>query len=241
MKKKIFIEERELIYDFSRKNVKNINMRIHNDGSVFVSAPLTVPFETVENFMISRGEWIIKHVDRLNTIPKENSIKIKNGAIIPIFDKKYILCIQKSKNKACYIEDDRLIILSPESTNDRQIKNLLSSFLETLLKENLDIMCSYIYEQHFQQLNILYPEIQIRNMKARWGSCHSQNRKIIFNKQLIFLPKKCVEYIVYHEFTHFIHPNHSPEFYKTLNVFLPDLYDRKKELKRYNNAINFVF
>lgn len=241
MERKVFIKDRELIYDFSRKNIKNINMRIHNDGRVSVSAPFNVSYEVVEKFIISREDWIIKHTERLSAVSKERFIEIKNGEVIPIFDKNYVFNIQKSKVKACYLQEDKLIILSPDPTNDQQIKNLLASFLDSVLKENLDILCSEIYERHFQSLNVVYPEIQIRKMKARWGSCHSRKCKIIFNKQLIFLPKKCIEYIVYHEFTHFIHPNHSPDFYRTLNDFLPDFYDRRKELKRYNNTVNFTF
>jgi predicted metal-dependent hydrolase len=241
MKRKIFIKDRELIYDLSLKNIKNINMRIHNDGKIFLSAPLNVSSDIVESFIILREDWIIKHLDRINVASKYHSIELKNGEGIPIFDKKYILNIQKSKTKASYIEDDKLTILLPEPTNKKQIQNLLSSFLEDILKENLYIMCSDIYERNFRSFNVSYPEIQIRKMKARWGSCHSQKSKLIFNKQLVFLPKKCIEYIIYHEFTHFIHPNHSPDFYRTLKGFLPDFCERKNELKKYNNNINFIF
>ena len=241
MKRKILINGRELIYEFSRKNIKNINLRIRNDGSVFVSAPQRISAQIVETFVISRSEWIFKHIDRLNNSLIENNFELKSGALIPIFDKKYVLTIKESKSRACYIENDKLIISLPDPSNIEMIQNLLLSFLEATLKETLDLMCSNIYEKDFRQLNISYPEIYIRKMRSRWGSCHSQNNKIIFNKQLVFLPKKCVEYIIYHEFTHFIHPNHSKEFYQTLKSFLPDIYERKNELKKHNRVTNLAF
>ncbi len=241
MKRKILINDRELIYEFLRKNIKNINLRIRNDGSVLVSAPQTVSSQTVEKFINSRSKWIFKHLDRLNKSLKENTFELKNGALIPVFDKKYVLTVKIGKGKSCYIENDKFTVSLPDPSNTKMIQNLLISFLEDTLKERLELMCSNIYEKDFRQLNVSYPEIYIRKMRSRWGSCHSQNNKIIFNKQLIFLPTKCVEYIIYHEFTHFIHPNHSKEFYQTLNSFLPDLYERKSELKKHNSVINIAF
>ena len=188
MKRKILINGRELIYEFSRKNIKNINLRIRNDGSVFVSAPQRISAQIVETFVISRSEWIFKHIDRLNNSLIENNFELKSGALIPIFDKKYVLTIKESKSRACYIENDKLIISLPDPSNIEMIQNLLLSFLEATLKETLYLMCSNIYEKDFRQLNISYPEIYIRKMRSRWGSCHSQNNKLIFNKQLVFLP-----------------------------------------------------
>lgn len=241
MKRKILIDGREIVCDFSRKNIKNINLRIRKDGSIFVSAPYRISYETVENFIISRSEWIIKHTDRLNNSLKENNFELKSGELIPIFDRKYVLTVKSNKERSCYIENDKLIVSVPDPTNTKSIQKSLSSFLEDTLKETLDLMCLNIYEKDFRPLNVSYPKIYIRKMKARWGSCHSQNNKLIFNKQLIFLPTKCVEYIIYHEFTHFIHPNHSKEFYNTLKSFLPDIYERKNELTKYNSVINFDF
>ena len=241
MKTKILINNRELIYEFSRKNIKNINLRIRKDGSVFVSAPQRVSAKAVESFIISRLEWIFKHIDRLNDLKKENTFELKSGTVITIFDNKYLLTVTESRSRSCHIENDELVVTLPDKSNTDMLKNTLSSFLEDRLKETLDTLCSSIYEKDFKPLNISYPEIRIRKMRSRWGSCHSQNKKVIFNKQLVFLPTKCVEYIIYHEFTHFIQPNHSSEFYKVLKGFLPDLYERKNELKKHANVINFDF
>ena len=45
-------------FKFERKNIKNINLRIKNDGSVYVSAPLRVSVKTVEGFVISKSGYI---------------------------------------------------------------------------------------------------------------------------------------------------------------------------------------
>ena len=45
-------------YTLERKKVKNINLRVRHDGSVYVSAPKRVPVREIESFIISRSEYI---------------------------------------------------------------------------------------------------------------------------------------------------------------------------------------
>ena len=68
-------------------------------------------------------------------------------------------------------------------------------------------------------------------MKKRWGSCQHQTKTITINSQLIEAPRFCIEYVMMHEFCHFIHPNHSKDFYTLLQVMMPDWKERKKMLE----------
>lgn len=42
----------------------------------------------------------------------------------------------------------------------------------------------------------------------------------------------CIEYVVVHEFTHFLQPNHSKNFYMQMTMFMPDWLERKKLLEK---------
>src|SRR5699024_9397669 len=76
-----------------------------------------------------------------------------------------------------------------------------------------------------------FPPIKIRKMKKRWGSCQPKTKIITINSQLIEAPRFCIEYVMMHEFCHFIHPNHSKDFYTLLQVMMPDWKERKKMLE----------
>ena len=52
-------------YALLRGGVRNLNIRIHPDGSVRVSAPRRVPLRTVDAFVAQRADWIRSAQSRL--------------------------------------------------------------------------------------------------------------------------------------------------------------------------------
>ena len=84
----------------------------------------------------------------------------------------------------------------------------------------------------FKKYNISFPKLRIRNMETRWGSCLAKKGVITLNKQLLEAPRNCIEYVVMHEFCHFIHPNHSKHFYDFLTILMPDWKERKELLEK---------
>ena len=79
----------------------------------------------------------------------------------------------------------------------------------------------------FQKYGVPMPTLRIRDMETRWGSCLAKKRIITLNKRLLEAPRNCIEYVVMHEFCHFIHPNHSKQFYSFLTMIMPDWRERK--------------
>lgn len=97
--------------------------------------------------------------------------------------------------------------------------------------EELENICKEAYEI-FKEYGIKYPTIKTRYMTTRWGSCRPQKGNITLNSRLMEAPRSCIEYVVYHEFAHLIHPNHSKKFYDFLTMLMPDWKDRKEELNK---------
>lgn len=79
-------------------------------------------------------------------------------------------------------------------------------------------------------LGVPYPQLRLRTMKSRWGSCLVYKNTITLNTKLLEQPRRCVEYVVLHELCHFLHPNHSPAFYACLESFMPDWRERREAL-----------
>ena len=73
----------------------------------------------------------------------------------------------------------------------------------------------------------------VKNQVSLWGSC-SKKRNINLNRNLLFLPKHLVEYVLHHELTHLEHLNHSGRFWSTFTRVLPDCRELRREMRSLN-------
>ena len=70
-----------------------------------------------------------------------------------------------------------------------------------------------------------------QTMRTRWGSCNVKERRITLAARLALMPPEAVEYVVVHEYCHFLQPNHSPAFWAEVEKLLPDWKERRALLK----------
>ena len=67
----------------------------------------------------------------------------------------------------------------------------------------LSLVCEAVYPK-FQKYGVKFPMLKFRKMISRWGSCQPKRGILTFNISLIEAPMACIEYVVVHEFTHFL-------------------------------------
>lgn len=182
MIKEIELNKTPIRYDLQYKNVKNINLRIKPDGSINVSASKRVQQKVIDEFIISKADFVLRALEKYKNMP--------------------------TKEQKQYFTAD-------------EVKELILS------------LCNKAYP-YYEKRGIKYPQIKFRKMVSRWGSCHSQKGILTFNTNLMYAPTECIEYVVYHEFTHFLEPNHSSKFYDELAKVYPNWKDCRKKLKEIN-------
>lgn len=95
----------------------------------------------------------------------------------------------------------------------------------------MTLLCKRAYDEHYGKLGIDFPTIKVKDMRSRWGSCISSKKILTFNVHLMEYPLPAAEYVVAHEFTHFLQANHSARFYAELARYMPDYKQREKLLK----------
>lgn len=75
------------------------------------------------------------------------------------------------------------------------------------------------------------PTLKVREMKTRWGTCNNKTRTITLNTRLAQKPPALQEYVVLHEYVHFLHPNHQPPFHAEMARLMPDYKQRRRLLR----------
>lgn len=75
------------------------------------------------------------------------------------------------------------------------------------------------------------PLLKVRDMKSRWGVCYPAKKTITLNTRLAEKPRAALEYVVLHEYVHFIHPDHQQGFHREMARLMPDYKERRKLLR----------
>ena len=109
-------------------------------------------------------------------------------------------------------------------------KEKYEHFSEAEIRDVITGICKKVYPC-FESRGIKYPVIKFRKMVSRWGSCNYVKGILTFNTKLMYAPYECVEYVVYHEFCHFLEPNHSKKFYDELSKVCPKHKEYRNILK----------
>jgi predicted metal-dependent hydrolase len=221
--------KKEIWFDLEYKNIKNLNLRVKADQSIYVSVPLDTPMDRIESFVKSKAPWIISKLKGFNqTKPMHNSEKeYVSGETFKYLGKQYRLKIEKITGKECVTIKSSYISIHVNNTDNKKRKhNLLNEWFRNqahiIFQEALDEV--YPLVEHMINLK---PTLEVKVMKKRWGSCLRSKKIVILNYELIKAPKHCIAYVALHELIHFIHRNHDSKFYDILTVLMPDWKERK--------------
>ncbi len=109
-------------------------------------------------------------------------------------------------------------------------KERVQYFDESEIRNVITDICKKVYPC-FESRGVKFPIIKFRRMVSRWGSCNYVKGIVTFNTALMYAPHECIEYVVYHEFCHFLQANHSKMFYYELQRVCPGHKEYRKILK----------
>lgn len=233
MIKTINLKGHKINYNLERKNVKNINLRIKADQSIYMSANYNVSDADIEEFLRSKADYIIKaleyYADMAKYAPKPK--KYIDGESFKILGHDLRLKVVQGKRNMVESDEAYITLTVKDVTNFEMKKKTMDKWLKNYCKEIVSVVCESVYPK-FQKYGIEFPALRFRNMISRWGSCQPKRKILTFNISLIEAPLSCIEYVVTHEFTHFLQPNHSKKFYNQLVMFMPDWKERKNILEK---------
>ena len=238
MIKTIVLKGRTITYNLERKTVKNINLRIKADQSIYMSANYAVPDDVIENFLQSKSDYILNALAHYANMAKyaPQPKNYVDGESFRILGHDLRLKVIQGTRNAVESDESYIFLTVKDTSNFELKKKTMDKWLKNYCNEILLAVCESIYPK-FQKYGVDFPELRLRNMVSRWGSCQPKRKMLTFNILLVEAPLSCIEYVVTHEFTHFLQPNHSKKFYNQLAMFMPDWQERKKNLEKNNSFV----
>lgn len=212
--------------EIEKKKIRNIYLRV-KDNTIYASCPYYIAKYEVYNFIESKRDWIYKAY-QYSLIKNERSHIYRGGDTFYYFGDEYKIVRSIGKKSFSFIGDT--IYFTYKDDSEDCIKALYKYMDKYLLIKANDYLDMYLPLLKDYGYNLV-PELSTKVMSSKWGCCFTRNNKIHISSYLIHYPLDCLQYIILHEVTHFIIPNHSDRFYQIIQNNMPNYKEVNKKLR----------
>ena len=219
-----------IAYQLTYTDREKLVIHVHPDASVSVEAPLGSDFTRVEEKVRKRAAWIVKQQRNFRRysfeIPQRQYV---SGESHRYLGRQYRLKVIADDVPIEVVRMDRgIITMFVSSKSPEHVKKMLDGWMRERARIIFAERVTEWYPR-FERCDILYPQVIVRRMKSRWGSCTATG-KITLNLKLIQVPKQLIDYIIVHELCHLVEHSHAPAFYALISRIMPDWEERKEKL-----------
>lgn len=189
-----------------RKNNKNTYLRV-KDNKIVVTTNYLTSNRTISKLITSNKEFIDRALTKSISKSEDTSFKLFGRE----YDIIYGFKDTEVDNNKIYTKDEK------------SLNKYLSLYITNIYSERLDYWYN-IFEE-----DIPVPNLKIRKMTSRWGVCNIKNHNVTLNSELFKYDIKALDYVIVHELSHFIHHNHSKDFWLLVGKYYP----KYKEVRKY--------
>ena len=199
------------IYDIDiiKKNNKNTYVRVKN-GKIVVTTNYLTSKKSIIKLIEDNKKSIVEMINK-------DSKKMDKNENFYYFGKKYDVIYGFNDLE---ISDSKIYVLDKKTLDKYINRNIIDIFSERL---------NYWYNVFEERIPV--PNLKIRKMTSRWGVCNIKNHNVTLNYHLCKYDICCLDYVIVHELSHFIHPNHSKEFWELVGKYYPKYKECRKMLK----------
>lgn len=203
-------------YQIIHKKVKNITLRFDEQGHFIVVCNAFVPKDKIEEVLGEKIEWIL--INQAKAQKRANQMDRTAHQIFILGEAIQVHKIAHHYNDV-KLEGTELYVYY---VDELFIEKLMEKFLNAYVKKVVEPYIIHYSRVFHEDYGIQPPQIKFRDLKGKWGSCQPTKGIITLSQKLVHTPKRFIEYVVLHEFAHFIQPNHSKSFYYVVEKYMSD-------------------
>lgn len=194
-----------------RKNNKNTYIRVR-DEKIIVTTNYLTSTKKIEQLINDNKDFINKALSK--------NINKKEDSSFKLFGQSYDIIYGFPSTE---IEENKIY-----TKDEKTLNKFLSKYITSIYEERLNYWYSTFEEK------IPTPNLKIRKMTSRWGVCNIKNKNVTLNLELSKYKEEALDYVIVHELSHFIQPNHSKDFWLLVSKYYPNYKEVRKYLK--NNS-----
>ncbi len=209
----------------SRRRRRKMSLQLDSEGGLVVRVPFAARRLEIDGLIFRNSDWVVARRRELRQQPRHTGFRFVDGESHLFMGQGYALRSGADSPEKVSLSDDELRVQAESSD---AIRRLLQKWYCQQAQRYFQQRLSYFATQ-FPWVETV-PELRLRRMRSRWGSCSSTGR-LCLNTHLIKASAACIDYVIVHELCHLREFNHSPQFYALMDVAMPSWREHKAELE----------
>lgn len=185
-----------------KKNNKNTYIKIKDDMTIYVTTNYLTSKREVKIILDNEKDFLRKALSRTRK-------KLEKEELFYYLGKKYDIILVPFENTE--VSNGKIFVKDVKT-----LEKWLKKETKRIFTERLE------YNYNLFDEDIPFPKLKIRSMKTRWGVCNKRDNSVTLNSKLIKYSLHEIDYVIIHELSHFVHFDHSKEFWETLRMHMPD-------------------
>lgn len=185
-----------------KKNNKNTYIKIKDDLTIYVTTNYLTSKREIKIILDNEKEFLRKALSRTRK-------KLEKEELFYYLGEKYDIILVPFENTE--VSDGKIFVKDMKT-----LEKWLKKQMKRIFTERLE------YNYNLFDEDIPFPKLKIRSMKTRWGVCNKRDNSVTLNSKLIQYSIHEIDYVIIHELSHFVHFDHSREFWETVRLHMPD-------------------
>ncbi len=213
------IESGDLRVLLIRSPRRTVSLQVNPDLSLVMKAPSDTPEPFLRDFLERRRPWVERHLARMARI-KAAAPAWKDGGRVPFLGGDLELRLEAGTRARAHLSDGGIIATARDPTDAEEVRvaveRLFAREAAARFPAMLEACLSKAARRRFPR-----PELRVRTMRSRWGSCDARAGVITLNARLLRFRPEVIESVIMHELAHFRYRKHGPRFYSLLGDLCP--------------------
>jgi len=198
-----------------------------------VRAPHGTPEGKIHRAVEAKKLWLYQKVNHEQKYPAHKQRKeFVSGETILYLGRNYRLQVS-DENIHEIVFNSRFVI---SRKHQPQAARLFRQWYLERAREHIPRRAEYFANA----LGVHFNRVLVSNLKVSWGSC-TPTSSLNFNWRIMKAPPVVIDYLIVHELTHLLEPNHTSRFWHIVAVQVPRVEWAKQWLREHGELLEIDF
>jgi predicted metal-dependent hydrolase len=206
---------------------------------VLVHAPVETPIERLVQVVRQRGAWIIEKTRLVEAAePVRSAREFVSGEGFTYLGRSLRLSVREVSDREvgpARLERGWLVVPVRWELGTARRRKAVRAAVIAWFRGRAEARLPQRLERFTSRLELPAPRVLLRDQARRWGSCNEKG-EVRLNWRIMQAPMVLVDYVLAHEAVHLIHKNHTRAYWTALGRLVPDVSERRAELRRVGGA-----